>query len=309
MNSALEKFDGKTDWGEYLNYFGLCAKIEGWDEQMLGLQLAANLTGAARSALNELPFEDQIKFEVVTEYLGKRYRKTDAESRDLASYERRKQEKGETVREFADNLRKLHKRAYRGMDEVNAEKSLRQHFLDGLASRESSNVILMHGYQKFDELVRAAERYEHCAQDACRHNPPYKPVLAVGSDCSSKDSQQNLSQDPGNQLCDKLSGIVTRLENVLGSIVISNSSFTNSPAAMTRNSTPTCYRCGKLGHVRRNCRASYCMQCKRYGHHTSQCRVPPPIFRNEPGRGGSDPDNGRNQGSASDSQDQSNCPR
>ena len=62
---------------------------------MLGLQLAANLTGSARSALNELAFEDQINFELVTEYLGKRYRKTDAESQDLTPYERRKPERGE----------------------------------------------------------------------------------------------------------------------------------------------------------------------------------------------------------------------
>ena len=192
--------------------------------------------------------------------------------------------KGGKLREFADNLRKLPKKAYKGMDEVNAEKSLRQHFLDGLASCETSNVIWIHGYQNFDELIRAAERYEHCAQDSYKRNPPYKPVLAVSGDNGSKDSDQNLPQEPGNQLCDKLSVIVTRLENILGSPTISSSSYSTSTTNTARNFKPTCCRYGKLGHVRRNCHASYCMQCKRYRHRTIQCGIPPPVFRNEPKR-------------------------
>ncbi|KAM7294844.1 hypothetical protein ISCGN_024350 [Ixodes scapularis] len=34
---------------------------------------------------------------------------------------------------------------------------------------------------------------------------------------------------------------------------------------------PMCLRCGQLGHMRRQCRASWCRHCRSYGHLESEC--------------------------------------
>lgn len=69
---------------------------------------------------------------------------------------------------------------------------------------------------------------------------------------------------------------------------------TGSGYCSASRNTLVCYRCGKAGHMRRNCRVpqqqltrvrdaegrakpeDYCMRCHKAGHYARECRAPPP---------------------------------
>ena len=67
-----EKFEGKSDLGDYISHIQDCAKLSGWDDRSKYLLLAANLWGVARKYYDGLPQEDKKDYDSLLTALRRR---------------------------------------------------------------------------------------------------------------------------------------------------------------------------------------------------------------------------------------------
>lgn len=67
------RFNGKSDWSDYLIHFTYVAEWNGWTEDEMGLQLAICLTDEAREVLSSLRASDKHNFSALVDALACRY--------------------------------------------------------------------------------------------------------------------------------------------------------------------------------------------------------------------------------------------
>ena len=66
-------YDGKRDLADYLNYFPKLAKLNGWDYETCGLQLATSLTLDVAKVLSTLPCEQSEDLQCLVQALHRWY--------------------------------------------------------------------------------------------------------------------------------------------------------------------------------------------------------------------------------------------
>ena len=69
----VAKFDGKSNWGDYLVQFNIAAKLNNWDDTQKAMELATSLSGNARGVLADLSANKELDFEALTNKLTQRY--------------------------------------------------------------------------------------------------------------------------------------------------------------------------------------------------------------------------------------------
>ncbi len=55
-------YDGRSSCKDYLVQFEMVARLNGWDESMMAMELATNITGDARAVLADLDFESRHRY-------------------------------------------------------------------------------------------------------------------------------------------------------------------------------------------------------------------------------------------------------
>lgn len=109
----LKCFNGKMDLMDYLNYFLKLAKLNSWDYETRGLQLATSLMGDAAEALTALPMEQSEDLQCLVQYLIRQYYLNGKEAQYSYELMSRTWNAGkETVTEFANSLTWLAHKAY-----------------------------------------------------------------------------------------------------------------------------------------------------------------------------------------------------
>ena len=62
----MAKFDGKSNWGDYLVQFNIAAKLNSWDDTQNAIELATSSEGNARGVPADLSANKQLDFEALT---------------------------------------------------------------------------------------------------------------------------------------------------------------------------------------------------------------------------------------------------
>ena len=108
-----QTFDGKTDVIDYLQYFLKLAKLNSWNYQTAGLQLATSLNDDAVEILTDLSTEKSEDLNSLMKALIRKYSPPGRELQYANDLMNRSWNKGsESVTEFAHNLCKLARKAY-----------------------------------------------------------------------------------------------------------------------------------------------------------------------------------------------------
>ena len=126
-------FTGNEDWEIWYNRFSDIATRQGWNEEDKLDAILPKLQGPAGDfVFGQLLRATRGNFKLLVKEIGTRYRKVDNIKTFIAEFRVRQQQKGETVEEYAADLKRLYDRAHRYRDGKTRQEDLLRKFLEGL---------------------------------------------------------------------------------------------------------------------------------------------------------------------------------
>ncbi len=156
----IPEYSGAEDWEDYILMFNTAAKLANWDDQRCVAELWSRLTGEARqvcAGLNRQPGE--MTFQKLTEALKERF-VGDREQYWISLQSARRQ-KGESLDQLADRLRRLFVRAYPAKSLEQADGELGYLFYAALCENtQLTDQIYVERNSALSSVLQAAKQYE-----------------------------------------------------------------------------------------------------------------------------------------------------
>ena len=133
-----EKFEGTTDWLEYLRQFEIIAGWNGWSELEKAAQMTMNLSGMARQAWMDVSSDSvgMLSYENLVKTLTERFAPGGQQDAFHAEFRSRGRRKEETYMELGHALRRLAARAYPRLNYEAREELVKDQFMQGLSDVE-----------------------------------------------------------------------------------------------------------------------------------------------------------------------------
>ena len=257
---VLDKYDGvKTDWMDFVQHLEIVAQSNNWTEEEKGLQLAANLTGSARTVLRGLSGAEYKHFDLVFGRLERKFgtaTRAETYKTELRNYRKRAED---TLVTYGDGVERLVDLAYPQMPEDLRQTMLVDAFIRGLPSGQLRVQTQLHKFKELAAAVDFALHYEQAEQEGgMARKPVVRAVGAVDPPESETTGDQGVAQverqlsgarpDSAATTKDDVGQLVTLLKRVLE---VMNSQGRTGNNKRTRGDG--CFRCGKTGHFRRDC--------------------------------------------------------
>ena len=229
--------DGET-FEDWLDHFEAVSNIAKWDPSFRLVHLSAALRGNARSFYRSCTPVQKSSYPLLVGALKKRFTPVKLTALQTQMFHSRKQGPTESVDDFAQELRKLHSKAYSATTGGNAEAEkvgqivLVNQFLSGLRSELQSKVVGVEGSMeeivakaRFEEAKRKELSSRNAGLQLKKNFPPRggqanRPSQVTNPPASSPQPKPG---DAGQQHGDR------------------------------RGKSVTCYKCGMEGHVRSRC--------------------------------------------------------
>ena len=153
-------FGGETDFDDFLSQFEITCEINGWQYREKSLYLANCLTGEARSLLSELDYDGRRDFDTLVEKLANRFVSVNRSEIFRTQLKSRVRNKGESIPELAQAVKKLVRQAYPGVDKDVIETLSIDHFIDALRDSEIRLRVREFGPKTLGDAERTALRLE-----------------------------------------------------------------------------------------------------------------------------------------------------
>ena len=129
----LPPFSGKEKWEVWFARFSDVARLHGWGERRCLQELLPRLQGTAGDFVYaQLPAEARSSYGRLINELNSRFRVVETRKTFAAQFSARNQKPGETVEDYAAELKRLYNKAYPGRDQDTRKEDLLRRFLDGL---------------------------------------------------------------------------------------------------------------------------------------------------------------------------------
>jgi hypothetical protein len=219
-------FDGTTSWSMYKKQFEAAAGANNWDDEGKAVALTLALRGQALQILQTLPVEDQKNYAAFVKALELRYGDHHLSQVYQSQLRARVQKSGENLQEFAADVERLVHLAYpNGPAQFHHEIGTSV-FVDGVRDGELQLALRLARHNKCANALVHALEFE-AAKNASR--PTAQRLRAV------------TVEEPTERQGDLLQKITKMFEQIQRSI-----SFAR----------PKCFNCGKVGHLKRDCRSN-----------------------------------------------------
>jgi len=172
--------------------------------------LALALEGSALECLREVREDEPGAYDRVWSILARRFGHMDEPERAMRRFDGRKQLDGESVAEYEQALRTLHREAWPRADEETKDSALKRKFEEGLSSADMLQFLKLHARKDdFAQTVAKARRFAE-AQETVR---PKKSVRIVESGDRDHSAEVGQSGQPNFQPL--LDGIHQVIQTVL----------------------------------------------------------------------------------------------
>ena len=152
-----EKFNGSTCFETFLVQFDNCAKFNRWSQKDKLQYLRWSLTGTAAQMLWGT---ESMSFKQLVARLRSRFGSLDMEEKYQTELQCRRRKTDETLRELAQDIRRLMMLAYPGDRSDMAERLAREHFVCALDDPELEFKVREKEPQTLDAALKVAQRLE-----------------------------------------------------------------------------------------------------------------------------------------------------
>ena len=131
-----QNYNGATDFDEFLSQFEIVSELNGWLYREKSLYLASCLTGDARSLFSELDYEGKRDYSTLVAKLAGRFGSENRSEIFRTQLKSRARNKGESIPELAQAVKKLVRQAYPGVSKDVIEILSIDHFIDALSDSD-----------------------------------------------------------------------------------------------------------------------------------------------------------------------------
>ena len=152
-----DKYDGSTCFETFLVQFDNCAQFNRWSESEKLHYLRWSLKGNAAQVLWGA---NEVSFRKLVSRLRSRFGSADMEEKFQAELQCRRRRSGESLRELAQDIRRLMMLSYPGDRSVMAERLAKEHFLTALEDPELELRVREKEPQSLDAALKAAQCLE-----------------------------------------------------------------------------------------------------------------------------------------------------
>ena len=248
-----QSFDGSVSWSAYYAQFQAIAMQNQWTDSEKAVQLAASLQGPALEILGHLPEEHYTNIDRLAAALKQRFGVEHQEETFRVRFRTRRRESRESLPELAYDIEKLGHLAYPSAPAEFREILIRDQFIDALENTETKLAVKQSRPASLREALAHALEMESFRASVGRNESPvygnsgYKTRMAETETSASTDkSLESVLQG--------ILGTLQRLEKNQSGTQNTMLSHSGSGNVQRRPQGP-CWNCGKVGHVRRDCRA------------------------------------------------------
>ena len=156
----VAKFDGKSNWGDYLVQFNIAAKLNNWDDTQKAMELATSLEGNARGVLADLSANKQLDFEALTNKLTQRYEPEGQLGVYQSQLHSRRRKRNGSVPELVQDISRFVRKAYPAADEQTGSYMAVSSFITALGNEAQELFVYQKEPKNLDEASRADLSFE-----------------------------------------------------------------------------------------------------------------------------------------------------
>ena len=252
----LPSFTGKEDWSTWITQFEVIASRFHWTEEEMLDQLLPRLEGsAAQFVFSQLRKETINSYPDLVSEINVRFTPIETSRSFAAKLSRRRQRPGETVEEFAAEIKRLYDKAHKYRDRRTRQEDLVRRFLDGLIDDEMRfELEFSKEPSTIDEAVYFAVNWIQLRSMNTKRHATRSMYEVEEYDSDDKQAVRKLSfcrdyhdkNDKQETLQEMMEEIISRLDRI-------EETRRWKGSRAERRKMVICFNCQNQGHYAREC--------------------------------------------------------
>lgn len=236
ISARPDSYDGSEDWDEYVVYFEQLAELNGWNKPTMAMMLGLSLRGSARTVLTGLSLAERREYKLLKTTLAQNFSPPQKVHLYMAELKARRRKSNESLAELGRDIARLTRLAYPRADPATRETIGINAFLDSLPG--PSIEIRLHVTKSHPMTLQEAVA---CAMEV-------DVILESQEPKSKRTNVRMVGADDGQLDLQQLTKAIQDLKKKMDTVKTEKSKPKKSKSEIT------CYKCGKKGHFKRECK-------------------------------------------------------